>query len=62
MSPIGGGEQPPPPSPSIDEETFRRLLLTQGKKREGGDLPKFVKKLEEVPVIDLPPAQPMSVR
>jgi hypothetical protein len=37
------------------------LLLTQGKKKEGGMLPKFVKKLKELPVIGLPPAQPMRV-
>jgi hypothetical protein len=58
---VGGREQSPPLSPSVDEATFRRLLLAQGKKKEGGALPKFVKKLDEVPVINLPPTQPMSV-
>ena len=61
MCPIGGGEQLPPLSPSDNEAAFKRLLLTQGKKKEGGIVPKFVKKLDEVPEIDLPPTQPMSV-
>jgi hypothetical protein len=60
MCPIGGREQPPPLTPSVDEATFRRLLLAQGKKKEGGGVPNFVKKLDEVPEIDLPPTQPMS--
>jgi hypothetical protein len=61
MSPNEGEEQPPPLQPSIDEATFIWLLLTQGKKKEGGVMPKFVKNLEEILVIDLPSAQPMSV-
>jgi hypothetical protein len=60
MHPVGGWEQPPPLTPSSDEATFKRLILAQGKKK-GGVVPKFVKKLDEVPVIDLPPAQPMRV-
>jgi hypothetical protein len=61
MFPIGGREQLPPLTPFVDEASFRRLLLSQGKKKEGGVVSKFVKKLDEVPEINLPPAQPMSV-
>jgi hypothetical protein len=43
MCPIGGGEQPPPLTPYVDEAAFIRLLLAQGKKKEGGVIPKFVK-------------------
>jgi hypothetical protein len=61
MSSAGGGESPLPPPPSADEEAFRILVNAQGKKKVGGAMPKFIRKLEDVPVIDLPPDQPMSV-
>jgi hypothetical protein len=61
MSSAGGGEPPPPPPSSTDEATFRRLVISQGKKKVGEAIPKFVRKLEEVPVIALPLDQPMSV-
>jgi len=61
MFPIGGGEQLPPLTPFVDEASFGRLLLSQGKKKEGRFVSKFIKKLDEVLEINLPPAQPMSV-
>jgi hypothetical protein len=61
MSSTGGSEPPLPPPSSTDEESFRRLVNSQGKKKVGGAMPKFVRNLEDVPVIDLPPDQPMSV-
>jgi hypothetical protein len=61
MISTGGGESPLPPLPFIDEESFRRLVNAQGKKKVGGAMPKLVRKLEDVPVIDLPPDQAMSV-
>jgi hypothetical protein len=61
MRSTGGGESPLPPLPSADEEAFRRLVNAQGKKKVGRAMPKFVRKLEDVPVINLPLDQPMSV-
>jgi hypothetical protein len=61
MSSSGGGESSPPPPSSTDEVTFRRLIIAQGKKKVTKAIPKFVRKLEEVHVIALPPDQPMSV-
>jgi hypothetical protein len=61
MSSSGGGEPLPPPPSSTDEAAFRRLIISQGKKKVAEAIPKFVRKLEEVPVIALPLDQPMSV-
>ena len=49
-----GGGSPPPLSPS-DEAAFARLVSASGKKADSAPPPKFVKKLDAIPVIALPP-------
>jgi hypothetical protein len=46
MSPAGGGQKPPPLPPSVDEATFIWLLPAQGKTKEGGAMPNFIKNIE----------------
>jgi hypothetical protein len=53
-----GGEPPPPPSPST---SFRRLVEACSKKSTVSEAPSFVKKLNDIPEIDLPPEYPMKV-
>ena len=60
MAAPGGGEVAPPPS-SSDEEAFRRLLNCRGKKASPQEIPKFIKKLEEIPEIALPEEKPMKI-
>jgi hypothetical protein len=54
MAMSGGGESPPLPPPST-EDSFCRLLVAQGKKLSPSMLPSFVKKLDSIPEIVLPP-------
>jgi hypothetical protein len=46
----------PPPSA---EASFRKLLAAQGKKLPPAAPPSFVKKLDSIPEIELPPDHPM---
>ena len=50
----------PPPSIS-DEEAFRRFIHSRGKKASPSEVPKFIKKLEEIPEIALPEEKPMKI-
>jgi hypothetical protein len=54
----GGGEPPPPPSPTT---SFRKLIAACRKKAPQAEAPSFVKKLDDVLEINLPPEQPMKV-
>jgi hypothetical protein len=53
-----GGEPPPPPSPA---SSFRHLVEACSKKSTVSEAPSFVKKLNDIPEIDLPPEYPMKV-
>jgi hypothetical protein len=53
-----GGEPPPPPSPST---SFRKLVAACSKRPTSVAPPSFVKKLDVIPEIDLPPELPMKV-
>ena len=60
MSAPGGGE--PSPTPPISAiEAFRKLVGQDGKKPAMPSIPKFVKKLDEVPEIALPKEQPIKI-
>ena len=59
MATPGGGEDAPPHSIS-DEDAFRRLLQSRGKKISPPVIPKFIKKLDEIPEIALPEEKPMK--
>ena len=56
----GGGVSPPLPPPST-EDSFRRLLVAQGKKLSPLASPSFVNKLDFIPEIELPLENPMKV-
>jgi hypothetical protein len=58
MDAQGGGEPPPPPSPTT---SFRKLIAACSKKLSPSDPPSFVKRLDVVLEIDLPPDHPMKV-
>ena len=47
-----GGDPLPPPSDEISG--FRRLVACGGKRKIPSSVPKFIKKLEEIPEIALP--------
>ena len=47
-----GGDPPPPPLVELD--AFRRLVSSGGKRKAPFTVPKFIKKLEEIPEIALP--------
>jgi hypothetical protein len=53
-----GGVPSPPPSTA---DSFRKLLVAHGKKLPPAAPPSFVKKLDSIPEIDLPPDHPMCV-
>ena len=52
MVALGGGDSAPPP-PISDEDAFRRLIASGGKRKVPLSVPKFIKKLEEIPEIAL---------
>ena len=56
-----GGGLSPPSLPSSAEEAFRRLLSAPGFKPAAPSIPKFIKKLDVVPEIDLPIEQPIKI-
>jgi hypothetical protein len=60
MAAPGGGEAAPPPARSV-EDAFRRLVNSRGKKSTPPAIPKFIKKLEEIPEIVLPEENPMKI-
>ena len=60
MAAPGGGDSGPPP-PLSDEDAFRRLIACGGKRKASHAVPKFIKKLEEVPEIALPETQPVKI-
>jgi hypothetical protein len=60
MAAPGGGEAAPPPSRSV-EDAFRRLVNSRGKRSSPPVVPKFIKKLEEIPEIVLPEEKPMKI-
>ena len=56
MSSAGGGSPPPSPiPPSAEEAAFTHLVKANGKKVDSDLLPKFVKKLDAIPEIELLP-------
>jgi hypothetical protein len=57
--PGGGTAVPPPQIP--DDEAFRRLVNCKGKRTAAPLIPKFIKKLEEIPEIALPEERPMKI-
>ena len=60
MSAPGGGE--PPPSSLVSAiEAFKKLVGQAGKKPAMPSIPKFVKKLDEVPEIALPEEEPIKI-
>jgi hypothetical protein len=54
----GEGEPPPPPSPSA---SFSKLVTACRKKAIPGEPSSFVRRLEDIPEINLPSEQPMKV-
>jgi hypothetical protein len=58
MASQDGGESSPPPSPSA---SFRKLVTACTKKASQGEPSSFVRRLEDIPEINLPPEQPMKV-
>jgi hypothetical protein len=58
MTSQDGGEPPPPPSPA---SAFNKLLTACLKKTAQEESTSFVKRLEAIPEICLPPEQPMKV-
>ena len=55
-----GGGLSPPSAPSA-AEAFRRLLKSPGFKPVAPSIPKFIKKMDVVPEIDLPVEQPIKI-
>jgi hypothetical protein len=53
-----GGGIPAPPSIA---EAFRRLVHSRGKQTAPPEIPKFIKKLDEIPEIALPEENPMKI-
>lgn len=56
-----GRDPSPPPPPNSFADAFRNLLSQKGKKRLTPEVPKFIKKLEEIPEIALPEEQPIKI-
>ena len=53
MAAPGGGDSAPPPL-SSEEDAFRKLIASGGKRKIPSTVPKFIKKLDEIPEIALP--------
>ena len=70
-APLGGGragwavmpdgEVGSPMGPCDEIEDFRSLISGKSKTDQALSIPKFVNKIDEVPIIDLPPQHPMHV-
>ena len=54
------GERPPP-GPNAEILAFKALIVGRSKVLPQSTIPKFVKRLDEVPTIDLPPLHPIQV-
>ena len=50
---------PPPPTSEVD--AFRRLVASGGKRKVPLSVPKFIKKLDEIPEIALPKTQSVKI-
>lgn len=50
---LGGGSEIPPPSPPV-VEAFKKLVAAAGKRLIIGAQQKFVKKLDNIPMVVLP--------
>jgi len=55
------GLKPSPTPPSSSTEAFRSLISQKGKKRSHPEVPKFIKKLDEIPEMALPEDQPIKI-
>ena len=51
----------PPPGPNVETLAFKALIARKSKVVPQTVILKFIKRLEEVPTIDLPPLHPMQV-
>ena len=51
----------PPPGPYAETLAFKSLITRRSKAVPQMAIPKFIKRLEEFPTIDLPPLHPMQV-
>ena len=60
MAALGGG-LPPPSVPSSTKEAFNLLLRSPGSNPVPPSIPKFIKKLDSIPEIDLPSEIPIKV-
>ena len=54
------GERPPL-GPNAEILAFKALIVGRSKVLPQSAIPKFVERLDEVPIIDLPPLHPMQV-
>ena len=55
------GSGDPPPASLDDSVASSNLIAGRSMEYGSGPVPKFVKKLDEVPIIDLPPQHPMHI-
>jgi hypothetical protein len=60
MAAPGGGDSAPPP-PSSEEDAFRKLISSGGKRKVPSTVPKFIKKLDEIPEIALQETQSIKI-
>jgi hypothetical protein len=60
MEVLGSPQAPPPPPPPSAEDAFKSLLASLPKKKKT-EAAKFVKKLDDIPEISLPPEGPIQV-
>ena len=56
-----GGEDSAPPPPISDSVAFRKLVASGGKRKLSVPVPKFIKKLDEIPEITLPETQLVKI-
>ena len=60
MEALSSSQVPPLPSTPTDEDVFNRMLAFLPKKKTSKP-PKFVKTLDDIPEISLPPEKPIQV-
>jgi hypothetical protein len=61
MEVLGMPYGPPPPPPSLSDADAFNLLLASLPKNKNGEAAKFVKKLDDIPKISLPPERSIQV-